>query len=392
LAAGLTQKVLADRARLSVRGIADLERGIRRFPYTDTIDRLADALDLSAADREALTLSGRRSTVPSSRLMPSPEGPAWPSWSTTLDALPAQATRLIGREHEVGELRRRVLLSAPRLLTLMGPGGTGKTRLALAVADGLHAEFKDGIVFVDLAPLGDSELVVPTIARALGLREGARGAILEHLKQVLAGRHILMLLDNCEHVLGAASDVARLLASCSELHILATSREPLHLDWEQSVLVLPLTLPDRAGPHTPAALASVPSIALFVERAQAVEPSFQLDDNNCTAIAQLCARVDGLPLAIELAAARINVLSVPEMTEHLTKRPDILRRVGPDRPPRHVSLQALWIGVFGFCPHRSSVCCGAWLCLLAAGPSKPLNAFATGSRLTQKTSWSCSAH
>jgi predicted ATPase/DNA-binding CsgD family transcriptional regulator len=255
--------------------------------------------------------------------------------------LPTPATPFIGRGREVGEVQH--LLSSARLLSLTGTGGTGKTRLALKVAAEVADEFGDGAYFVDLAPLSDHALVAEAIARALGVFENPGEPILATLKRALAQRVLLLLVDNFEHVIQAAPLLAELLSVSPQLKVLVTSRESLRLSAEQEYPVPPLSLP---LPETISAWNLVESEAgaLFVQRAQMKSPGFQINDNNAPAIAQICTRLDGLPLAIELAAARCRLLTPQALLERLGRTsPDsplqILAAGSRDAPARHQTLR-----------------------------------------------------
>jgi predicted ATPase len=225
------------------------------------------------------------------------------------DNLPAPVTRLIGRDADLAAIREALLQGHVRLLTLIGAAGIGKTRLSLEVASALRPIFEHGVVFVPLAPLHDPGLVTSSIAQALGLREAGGRPLLERLKVSLRDRQLLLVLDNFEHLRAAALLLAELLVACPRLKVLATSRAPLHLYGEHEWPVPPLALPDLERLADPQALAEVPAVALLVERARAVRPNFALTPQNARALAEVCVRLDGLPLALELAAARLKLLS-----------------------------------------------------------------------------------
>jgi predicted ATPase/class 3 adenylate cyclase/DNA-binding CsgD family transcriptional regulator len=229
--------------------------------------------------------------------------------STQLNHLPVQPTPFIGREKEmatVGQLLRR---EEVHLVTLTGPGGTGKTRLAMQVAEELNDLFADGIYFVDLAPISDPALVIAAIAQSLGIREVGGQQLLERLKDELQRKLMLLLLDNFEQVVSAAVQVADLLATCPQLKVIVTSRVVLHVQAEQEFFVPSLSLPDPNHLPDLAALSQYEAVALFIRRAQSARPDFQVTNANAPAVAEICARLDGLPLAIELAAARMKLLS-----------------------------------------------------------------------------------
>jgi predicted ATPase/DNA-binding CsgD family transcriptional regulator/transcriptional regulator with XRE-family HTH domain len=254
-------------------------------------------------------------------------------------ALPRPPTVLVGRDRELAEVSAFLQRANVRLLTLVGPGGVGKTHLALAVAEGERGSFQHDAWFVDLSVLRDPTLVTATIAQKLGVRDLGRRSSLEGLQQYLHNRQLLLVLDNCEHVLVAIPDVAILLAGCSDVKVLATSREPLDVRGEQVFLVQPLVLPDRTRLRNLTTLAAAPAVALFVQRARAVEPAFELTADNADAVAEVCRRLDGLPLAIELAAARARGMPPPLMLARLGQPLDLL--TGPrDAPDRHQSLRA----------------------------------------------------
>jgi predicted ATPase len=265
----------------------------------------------------------------------------------TLDSRPnnlqAQPTALIGREREVAAVRRLLQRTDVRLVTLSGPGGTGKTRLALQVAADLLDELTSGAYVVALASITDPALVVSTIAQTLGVQESSGRPLADSLKDLLRDRQMLLVLDNFEQVTSAAPLVADLLAACPRLKVLVTSRAALHVYGEHEFSVPPLALPP-GGPQGSAS-ASLPisqsaAVQLFVERARASRSDFALTDETARVVAEICARLDGLPLAIELAAARVRLLPPPAMLARLERRLPLLTGGARDRPPRHQSLRA----------------------------------------------------
>ena len=254
--------------------------------------------------------------------------------------LPTQLTSLIGREEEIATVEHQLSREEVHLLTLTGPGGVGKTRLALQVAAELSDRFVDGVFFVNLAPLSNSALVVPTIAYTLGLREGGDWPLLERLHTYLRDKQMLLLLDNFEHVVSAALRLVELLADCPKLKALVTSRAMLRVRGEYEFPVAPLTLPDPEHvPEESVTLSQYSAVALFMQRAQVIQPDFQLTAVNAHAIAEVCMHLDGLPLAIELAAARIKLLPPPVLLERLKHRLDVLTRAPQDLPARQQTLR-----------------------------------------------------
>jgi predicted ATPase/class 3 adenylate cyclase len=260
----------------------------------------------------------------------------------TLDAfphnLPLQVTPFIGRERELAAVER--LLQGSRLVTLTGPGGAGKTRLALQVAEAVIEAYADGVCFVSLAAVSETALVASAVAQALGVRETSARPVLEAVADHLRDRRLLLVLDNFEQVLAAAPAVAELLASCPRLSAVVTSRAPLRLRGEREYPVPPLELPDPDRLPSVERLSQYAAVQLFVERALAVQPSFAVTNDNAPAVAEICHRLDGLPLAIELAAARVKVLPPQALRARLTRRLDLLTGGARDLPARQRTLRA----------------------------------------------------
>lgn len=253
--------------------------------------------------------------------------------------LPATLNRFVGRTHELQEVKSR--LAQTRMLTLLGPGGAGKTRLALQAATDLLGDYEDRVYLIDLAPSRDAESALSAIARTVGLREKSDKPLLDDLKDQIRRRKTLLILDNFEQVMVAASPMAELLRDCPELKMLVTSREALHVRGENVYPIPPLTLPQGEDRHPSLeSLSQCEAVQLFIERARAVKPDFQLNDENARAVVEICVRLDGLPLAIELATARLNIFSPQAIAERLGDRLKLLRGGARDLPERQQTLRA----------------------------------------------------
>ena len=322
---GLTQQALAERAGLSVRAISDLERGVKRGPHRDTIARLADALGLDGEARAAFAAARRRPP----RAVAGPSAPARP-----LSPLPTPLTQIVGREREAASVRDLLRRADVRLVTLVGAGGVGKTRLALHVAANLEQEFADGVAFVALAPISHHEQVSASIAQAVGVRELGSRPLIEAVADRLREQELLLLIDNFEHVLEAAPIVAALLTACPRLTALVTSRAGLHIDGEWCFPVPPLALPDLTRQTSLTEVEDCEAVRLFEARAQAVQPDFAAVGATALTVAEVCRRLDALPLAIELAAARVGLLPPAAMLARLERRLPLLTGGTRDAPRR----------------------------------------------------------
>lgn len=330
LARGLTQELLAERTGLSVRGISDLERGARNVPYQETILRLISGLELPVHEQAELLSFARRG--PRSGGTPGLPG------SLSSHADETNADEFIGRAPELINVVRALLDPNSRIVTLTGPPGVGKTRLAVEATQRLRALIVRDVVFVDLAPVRTPDLVLPQIAAAVGVQDAQTPAALDRLRGRLGGQPTLLLLDNFEHVLAAAPLVAGLLDVSPEVRILVTSREALHLPDEQVLAVHPLATPPLRSGMGVWDLIGHDAIALFVARARQSNPGFSLTEENAPSVAGLCRRLDGLPLALELAAARVNHLSPADITQRLDEHRPVLTVGRHDLPERQRTL------------------------------------------------------
>ncbi len=323
----LTQEELAERAGISVRTIADVERGIIRAPRRDTLELIADALELTDLERDEWRTLRRQLSMRRSDTAPSP-------------SLPQPPNQLIGRDREVNAVINLVTQPDTRLVTITGPGGVGKTRIGQAVGHALKDRFADGVAYIELASTQDPELLLQTIAQQLGIRDSDQETPRSRLLRFLGQREMLLILDNAEHLRSAAADLAELLSSTSSLHILVTSRAGLRIGAEYEFPVVPLALPKWDGTRTLTGLQSYPGIQLFVQRARQVRPDFSLTDENSASVSRICAYLDGLPLAIELAAARVKLLPPEQIVPRLVHRLGFLSDGLADSPDRHQTMRA----------------------------------------------------
>ncbi|MBL8130302.1 MAG: AAA family ATPase [Anaerolineae bacterium] len=317
LADGLSDREIADHLSMSINTVKWYNRQIYDvLGVSSRTQAAARARDFQPADQN-------RSAAPSA---PSP-----------LHNLPAETTRFIGRRHALEVIKQQ--MQTARLLTLVGTPGTGKTRLALQAAQEVAVQFRDGAFFVPLASLSEAGQVAPSIISAVGVNASPTRTPLETLKQALREKHLLLILDNFEHLLAAAPQISELLAAAPRLAVLATSREPLHLYGEQEYAVPPLELPllENVDPQS---LQACEATVLFMQRARAVKADFAITNENALAVARICIRLEGLPLAIELAAARIKLLTPQALLARLDSRLDALTGSLRDLPPRQQTLRS----------------------------------------------------
>jgi predicted ATPase/transcriptional regulator with XRE-family HTH domain len=328
LAAGLTQEALAERAGLSAKAVSDLERDPDRMPRLGTVTLLADGLGADPDGRAELLAAARPRVVP---------GAAAPATALSRPGLPRPLTPLIGRAGVTAAVLKLLRRGDIQLLVLTGPGGVGKTRLAIEVAEQTAGDLADGAVFVDLAPLRDPGLVLSAIAQRVGVDERDSAPLPGRLAAALRARQLLVLLDNFEHLLAARDSVLALLEACPDLIMLVTSRVALDVRGGREYPIAPLAVPvDDAQPDT---LTGSPAAQLFVERTSATGAHLTLDAGTAAAVAGICRRLEGLPLAIELAAARSRLLPPPELLARLDRRLPVLAGGPHDLPGRQKTMR-----------------------------------------------------
>jgi predicted ATPase/transcriptional regulator with XRE-family HTH domain len=337
LAGGLSQEALAERARMSTNGISSLERGYRRTPQRETLALLVGALALNDEQREEFEAAAARSAL-LGRGASVTVGP----WADGAPAtLPLALISFVGRETELDEIA--ALVRVHRLITITGAGGIGKTQTALHVATALTEAGDIPVGFIGLAPIASPSLVVPAIASALGVQDVPNRLLLDTVLAYLKKKSLLLILDNCEHVIKESATVAAaLLAGCPSVRILATSREPLRAAGEHAYRLPSLSVPSPEASHRLGATgaAEYGAIVLFSDRARAVDHRFMLTDENAPIVANICRRLDGVPLAIELAAARVNMLTLKQLRERLDERFRILTGGERTALPRQQTMRA----------------------------------------------------
>jgi predicted ATPase/transcriptional regulator with XRE-family HTH domain len=334
--AGLSQEALAEASGVSVRTISDLERGQRPGAHLETIRLLAHALDLSSDQHRQLVETahldaGSPGQQPAVSVRPGAGSAAWSA------SLPTPITPFVGRTRELDELLTALRSRSGEIVTLTGTGGVGKTRLAIEAAHRLAPEFADGAAFVDLATVSQAELAPNAIAQTLGLTPGVT-AIDARLAAWLANRELLLVLDNFEQIIEASPFIARLGAACPNLTLLVTSRVRLRVSSERELTVPPLSLADITDPLEK--LQSSEANQLFAVRARRADPQFTLSHEHAGTVTEICSRLDGIPLAIELAASRLRILSLPELLDRLDRRLPMLTGGDRDLHPRQQSMQS----------------------------------------------------
>jgi predicted ATPase/DNA-binding XRE family transcriptional regulator len=328
LASGVTQERLAEQARISVAAVGSLERGIRRAPHRETVALLAEALSLSGPEKAGFETAAEHARARQARA--DPTGPAHGN-------LPTRLTTFVGRDNEIAEIE--ALLKLHRLVTITGSGGVGKTRVAVEVSRRLQSDQQREIRFVDLSAVSDGAFVAGTIATTLGVGLGQADNPLPSLAAQVKARRLLLVLDNCEHVIeDSAAATSAILRACPDVVILATSRDRLSIEGECSYRMPSLFVPEQT-PATPEAASEYPSFRLFVDRALAGDPHFVLTTDRLAAVAEICRRLEGIPLAIELAVTRLPTLGLNALVKRLQEPFPAPRRVR-DLPHRQQTMHA----------------------------------------------------
>ena len=335
VAAGLSQEALSEKAGVSVRGLSDLERGRSRAPRLDTLNRLSEALGLDDAQRLALVqasghLGSDDGTSPSDAYA-APNGAR--EQRCPKPSLPDVPDTLVGRDADAAEVARLLEQCTTRLLTLSGPAAWARRVWPRPSPSNMSDAYAGGVIFVELASISDPDLVLSLIAQSLGIGErGDQSVLFDRVVLALRDERRLLVLDNFEHVLSAASLLSDLLREASEVYMLVTSRALLRLSCEQVFTVPPLPLPSRSELSTSETAARWPAVQLFALRAQAVQPNFEVTPENFESILGICRELDGLPLALELAAARVNVLPPATLYARLQHRLSVLTSGRRDAP------------------------------------------------------------
>jgi predicted ATPase/DNA-binding CsgD family transcriptional regulator/transcriptional regulator with XRE-family HTH domain len=343
--AGLSQEALAERVGLNVTTLTALEHDQRRRPHPHTLATLAEALGLTPAERttllDAARVGGPRGSAEWKAPAAGERDDDWPIAFDRRSNLPPARVVLYGRGAEIERLADGVFSSPGRLVTLTGSGGVGKTSVALAVARQVQADLPHGAWFVDLSTLTVSGAVSRAVARAVGVRESYAATIDEALRAFLHDRQLLLVMDNCEHVVDACATLLDdLLDQAPGLRVLATSREPLRIQGEVTYSLPPLVVPVQTADYDADRLSEFASVQLFLDRARAVRPDLQLTDRSAEAVAEICRRLEGIPLALELAATRVGGLTLEHIARRLRDSFAVLISGGRSRPARHQTLRA----------------------------------------------------
>lgn len=339
------------------RGVVQAQRGTGYGPRKGTRATLADRFDVLVTDDDTRMLPEEAADLKAQarHVLTAPAGPVTPRSSTIPTNLPAQLTSFLGRKAELARIAGFLRPAKTRLLTLTGPGGVGKTRLAVEAAAALRELYTHGVYLVELAPVTDVALLLPTIARTLGLSSTSSQPLQEQLIEYLRPKKLLLVLDNFEHLLTAAPEITAILAACSRLTVVATSRTGLGVRGEQRLPILPLAVPDPQTLPTLALLARFGAIALFEDRARMVAPDFRLVANTAPATTAICQRLDGLPLAIELAAARVGAVPLHALLDQLSQRLEAVGGDLQDLPARQQNLYSTIAWSYNLLPSAARV-------------------------------------